>query len=112
MMIALLGPFAVAVALATIVERMSEYVVLPVLDAILSLVKYKLEGHYRLVIVSAINGALYGILFGYDFISSVIFEALGVQIAEWQGLVICFLLIAGGSNLIHDIFQAIDKPAR
>ena len=99
----------VAIFLATMVERVSEYILIPVLDMLFNLAQRKMSEQTRLVLISLINFCIYLLLLRYDFMSPLL-SALRVTLTETNGLILSGLFVAGGSNFIHLIFKHYEKP--
>ena len=111
-----------ALFLSFLVERIAEYILLPILDLIVGMVanlargkplslleaasKYKLAGQTRMVTVSVMNFLLYITLLGYDFMTPLL-KPMGVSLAEVSGLVLSSLIVAGGSNFVHVLFTRL-----
>ena len=111
-----------ALFLSFLVERIAEYILLPILDLIVGMVanlargkplslleaasEYKLVGQTRMVTVSVMNFILYITLLGYDFMTPLL-KPMGVSVAEIPGLVLSSLIVAGGSNFVHDLFTKL-----
>lgn len=98
---------AIGVFIAVACERITEWLLALVFAAIaeLKVAWYeKIGTGIKALIAAAINAGWYWLLFRFDFVSPLLKE-LGVTIAPWQGLVFCTLLVAGGSNLVHEFFS-------
>lgn len=69
--------------------------------------EYRWEGEAKMISVSIFNAIVYLIFFAYDFVGPLVEAATGGQVnmATWQGVALSTVLIAGGSNLIHQVFS-------
>ena len=115
-----ISAITVAVFLAVIVERVNEYIVVPLLDVFIdTIVKfvsavtkkqitYELVGKSRSVVITCIGFAMYWLLLGYDFMSGML-SSMGVVVLAWQGSMLSALLISGGSNFVHDTFKYVQS---
>ena len=101
----------VAIFLATMVERVSEYILVPILDQLFRMADRKMSKEMRLVLISLINFCIYLLLLRYDFMTPLM-SNLKVSLNETSGLILSALLVAGGSNFVHLIFKHYEKPKR
>ena len=110
---------ALGMFLATIVERVSEWFFVPVLEwIVVGIVKWRLktsefvwEGPSKLLLVSIVNFMFYLALLRYDYVTSIML-LLGIPITPMQGLVLSALFAAGGSNFVHTVFAYVDARKR
>lgn len=107
---------ATAFLLAVMVERVAEYL-MPVFkwaieNVVSSLARkpYTWEGPAKLFGVSLFNAGFYIALVGYDFVSPILEATSQATVQPWQGLTISTILVAGGSNLIHQVFTERKEP--
>jgi hypothetical protein len=105
-----LAVLTTALFLAALIERIAEWI-MPLLNwAVVKGVgmfrtePFKWEGPAKLIGISLFNAVFYAVFFGYDFVGPLINSMTEASIAGWRGLLLSIILIAGGSNLIHQIF--------
>lgn len=99
------------VATSLVLERITSYLFLPLVEKLVEALNRKwpvlAEWPLKMLATSILNMAMYGLV-ARDFMTP-LFDTIDLPILPWQGLIMSFLVIGGGSNLVHDIFQLFGK---
>lgn len=102
---------AVSVAVAAFgialgIERFTEIVlniVFALVNDFRSAWSEKMSGSVKMLLTFLFNGGLYAIFFRWDFVSPLM-ESLDIVVQGWQGTTFSVLVIAGGSQFVHQFF--------
>lgn len=98
----------VGIVLATICERITEWGLALLFAAFADLKTYwkvSISDGIKALLTALVNAGLYLLFFHHiDFVSPLM-RAIGVPMDPWQGLALGTILVAGGSNLVHQFFS-------
>lgn len=99
---AVAGVFALAVALSLVNERVMEFVIRPFVEAFLRSAGRPLELTGRILpYLAAVSGALISLGFKMDLFAPLA-AAVGLEPEVWVTRVLTAVVVAGGSNFLHD----------
>lgn len=98
------GVLSVAFFLALVVERVMQFVIRPLLEAAMKAAGQDVE-KVGLVLpyIAAVMGGLVSYGFGLDLFAEMA-TAAGLEPAAWLTKLLTALVVAGGSNLLHDLW--------
>lgn len=103
---AVAGVLSLALFLSLVNERVVEFVVRPFVEAILRAAGRPQESAARLLpYLAAVMGALISLGFGLDLFAPLA-AAVGLEPAAWVTKVLTAAVVAGGSNLLHDVWPS------
>lgn len=110
------GVLSLALFLSLVNERINEFVLRPIVEAILRAAGREPEAVSKVMpYVAGLSAALISLGFGLDLFAPLA-AAVGLEPARWVTLVLTAVVVAGGSNLLHDLWPqrgliAIEKLA-
>lgn len=103
---AVAGVLSLALFLSLVNERVVEFVIRPFVEAILRATGRPVESAGRILpYLSAVMGALISLGFGLDLFAPLA-VAVGLEPAAWVTQVLTAIVVAGGSNLLHDVWPS------
>lgn len=103
---AVAGVLSLAFFLCLVNERVNEFVIRPVVEAILKAAGKPVKAAAGVMpYVSAVTGFAISFGFGLDLFAPLA-EAVGLHPATWVTQALTAVVVAGGSNLLHDLWPA------
>lgn len=100
------GVLSLALFLVMVNERVTEFVLRPLVEGILKAAGKSPElASGVLPYIAALMGAAISFGFGLDLFSPLA-VAVGLEPAGWVTMLLTALVVAGGSNLLHDIWPS------
>lgn len=103
------GVLSLALFLSLVNERVVEFVIKPLVEGILKAAGRSVELAGGLIpYVAAVMGGLISYGFGLDLFAPLA-VAVGLEPAAWVTKGLTALVVAGGSNLLHDIWPGGEK---
>lgn len=101
---AVAGVLSLALFLALVNERVNEFVIRPLVEGILRAAGRSVELVSKIMpYVAAVTGGFISWGFGLDLFAPLA-TAVGLEPAVWVTKLLTALVVAGGSNLLHDIW--------
>ncbi len=103
---AVAGVLSLAVFLALTVERVVEFVLRPLIENLMKAAgKDPAKASLFLPYVAAVMGGLVSWGFGLDLFAPLA-AGVGLEPAAWATRLLTALVVAGGSNLLHDLWPS------
>lgn len=100
------GVLTLAFFLALVMERVMQFVIRPLIENLFKLFGWDLEKVGLLLpYIAAVLGAVISYGFGLDLFAGMA-TAAGLAPAAWLTMGLTALVVAGGSNLLHDLWPA------